>query len=146
MLLRLAFYVVVAFVVWALVGAIVARLRPRLRAVRRPAAPAAGAHDWERRTRQLYRAWKHVPTPGEDREAIVAWLSSHDGVEAYMEPRTVMSALSVVLVDGQGDWKRFELADDSFVRALASEHRLPVFDAGRVGYPPRMRRRPPAAD
>ena len=90
-------------------------------------------------TRQL----KGVPRQAEDRDAIVAFVSSRSGVEAYFEPRTVMHPLSVVLVAGDGEWKRFELADDRFVRELASERRLPVFDASRTGYPDRMRRRTP---
>jgi hypothetical protein len=47
-----------------------------------------------------------------------------------------------VFVAGDGEWKRFELGDDRFVRELASQRRMPVFDASRTGYPERMRRRP----
>jgi hypothetical protein len=57
-----------------------------------------------------------------------------------MEPQTAMSRLSVVLVAEDGEWRRFELADDSFVRELSRTRSLPVFDAMRTGYPERMRR------
>jgi hypothetical protein len=105
----------------------------------RPARP--GGYDWDRRTHQLYRAWKRVPGPDENRDAIVAFLDAHGGVEAFVEPRTVMHPLSVVLVDADGQWGRFELKEDAFLRDLARERHVPVFDASRVGYPPRMRRR-----
>lgn len=39
------------------------------------------------------------------------FLNSHEGVEAYVEPKTVVSPKSVVLIDGAGEWRRFELID-----------------------------------
>jgi hypothetical protein len=104
----------------------------------RPARP--GGYDWDRPTHQLYRAWKRVPGPDENRDAIMSFLDAHTGVEAFVEPRTVMHPLSVVLVDADGRWARFELKEDVFLRGLASERAVPVFDASRVGYPSRMRR------
>jgi hypothetical protein len=112
---------------------------PNPLAAPKPARP--GGYDWDRRTHQLYRAWKHVPGPDENRDAILAFLDAHTGVEAFVEPRTVMHPLSVVLVDGEGQWTRFELKEDAFLRELARDRRVPVFDASRVGYPDRMRRR-----
>jgi hypothetical protein len=110
----------------------------------KPARP--GGYDWDRRTHQLYRAWKRVPGPDEHRDGIVSFLDAHTGVEAFVEPRTVMHPLSVVLVDAEGRWGRFELKEDVFLRELARERGVPVFDASRVGYPPRMRRRRAEAD
>jgi hypothetical protein len=100
-------------------------------------------YEWEPVTDRYRRQLKGVPRQAEDRDAILAFISSRDGVEAYIEPRTVMHPLSVVFVAGDGEWKRFELGDDRFVRELASQRRIPVFDASRTGYPERMRRRPP---
>ena len=104
------------------------------------AKPDPAGYDWERKTNQIRRRVKAVAVPGEHREAIQAFISSRRGVEAYMEPRTMMSPLSVVLVAHDGEWTRFPLADDSFIRSLAGSQGLPVFDAGKVGYPERMRR------
>src|SRR5207248_8594251 len=75
-------------------------------------------------------------------------LESRQGVEAYVEPKTVMHPLSAVLVAGDGEHKRFELSDDSYLRELIGTHNLKVFDAARLGYPTRMReylRRPPGS-
>jgi hypothetical protein len=84
---------------------------------------------------------KSVPGPTEYRDQIAEWLNLHEGVEAYVEPKTVMHPLSVVLVDGDGLAKRFELREDAILRELAKTRHLPVFDATKVGYPERMRRR-----
>jgi hypothetical protein len=99
-----------------------------------------GAYDWDRRTDQLARGLKGINGPTAQRADIVGWLDSHTGVEAYVEPKTVVSPLSVVFVDGRGEWRRFELAEDRFLKELARERRIPVKDATKVGYPPRMRR------
>jgi hypothetical protein len=110
--------------------------RPRLRPPK-----GAGAPDWEPRSRQVARKVKGVvPEASADRDAIVAFIDSREGVEAFMEPKTAMFPLSVVLVAEDGEWKRFALPDDSTMRDLARTKDLAVYDATRVGYPERMRR------
>jgi hypothetical protein len=99
----------------------------------------AGRYDWEARRERYSRRLKRVPRNPEDRDGMLAFLDTHRGVEAYMEPRTVAHPLSVVLVADDGEYRRFELADDEYIRQLASTKSLPVLDAGRVGYPQRMR-------
>jgi len=102
-------------------------------------------YEWEPVTDRYSRRARGVARSPEDHDGILAFLDSRSGVEAYMEPKTVMHPLSVLLVAGDGESRRFELADDSFVRELARTRSLPVFDAGLTGYPKRMRtyRRPP---
>ncbi len=119
--------------------------RPRLPRVRTREPRIKPTYEYEPVTDRLQRRVKGVQLPPEDRKAILNFLASHTGVEAYVEPKTVMHPLSVVLVDGEGEWKRFELADDAFVKDLAKSRGVPVFDAARTGYPPRMRRQRPAA-
>ena len=98
-----------------------------------------GRYEFEPVSWKVSRRLKGVQGPPEDREGIVAFVESRTGVEAYVEPKTVMHNLSVVLVAGDGEHKRFELADDAFVRQLQATHNLRVLDAARVGYPQRMR-------
>ena len=141
-MIRLVFYVfVIAVVVLAIRVALDAgrAAAGSVRARRRSAEPT-GSREWDRRTDQVKRQLKHVPAPDEPREEMVAWVASHTGVEAYVEPKTMMSPLSVVFIDADGAWKRFPLAEDRFLRALAKERGIQVFDASRTGYPPRMRR------
>ena len=115
-----------------------AEKRGRLRA---PRPARSGGHEWDKRRDQLYRQVKGLGGPEEHRDKIVAFLEAHRGVEAYVEPKTVMHPLSVLLVDADGEAKRFELREDALLRELAKTRGLPVFDATRVGYPERMRRR-----
>jgi hypothetical protein len=133
-----------------LVIAAVQFLAPRAKAVaerrrrtRIPGAGRPGSYEWDRRLDQAARHLKRVPGPAEYRDEIAEWLSVHEGVEAYVEPKTVMHPLSVVFVDGEGVAKRFELREDAYLRELAKERGIRVFDASRVGYPERMRRRRP---
>lgn len=67
------------------------------------------------------------------------FVKTRTGVEAYVEPRTLDQALSVVLVAADGEWQRFHLPDDRFLRKLSDKLRMPIYDAGRVGYPKRMK-------
>jgi hypothetical protein len=118
------------------VGAAAARRRRSIA----PGGSRPGAYEWDRRTDQARRQLQRVSGPTEYRDEIAEWIAAHDGVEAYVEPKTVMHPLSVVLVDGRGASRRFELREDTYLRELARERGLRVFDAGRVGYPERMRR------
>jgi hypothetical protein len=115
---------------------VVGRVAPALA----PPPKRPAAYDWDRRTHQAYRKFKGIEGATEQRDQIVAFLDTHEGVEAYVEPRTVMHPLSVVLVDGDGAWRRFELAEDTYLRELARTRNIKIIDAMRFGYPKRMRR------
>jgi len=141
--LGLALVVVVALAVFQLVTPWLRRKADKV-GLGTPRPTPAGAHEWDRRRDQLYRSVKGVGGPEEARDDIIAFLDAHQGVEAYVEPKTVMHPLSVLMVDGDGMAKRFALREDAILRELAKTRHLPVFDATKVGYPPRMRRtRPP---
>ena len=140
--------VVALFLVALLVIAVIQFVSPWLRRaaekrgrLRAPRPARSGGHEWDKRRDQLYRQVKGLGGPEEHRDKILSFLDAHRGVEAYMEPKTVMHPLSVLLVDAEGEAKRFELREDALLRELAKTRGIPVFDATRVGYPERMRRR-----
>lgn len=140
--------VVVVAVGVILAIALVQLVTPRVRLAMRksgrlggPRPARRGGYEWDRRRDQLYRSVKGIGGVEVSRDEILRFLDSHRGVEAYVEPKTVMHPLSVVLVDVEGEAKRFHLEEDALLRELARTHALPVFDATRVGYPERMRRR-----
>ena len=117
----------------------------RAAAARRPSRrgrPRTGGYEFEARGDQAKRRLKGIAGPAERRDEIVEFLNMHEGVEAYVEPKTVVSTKSVVLVDGAGEWRRFELREDAYLRRLSAERGLPIFDAALTGYPSRMRRHP----
>ena len=113
----------------------------RFRKLGRMARPqrGPGRYEFEPVSWKVSRRLKGVQGPAEDREGILAFIESHTGVEAYVEPKTVMHPLSVVLVAGDGEHERFVLSDDAYLRELTGTHDLKVLDAARVGYPARMR-------
>ena len=65
--------------------------------------------------------------------------SRGQGVEAYLEPRTAVTETTIVLVAGDGEWTRRRVPGESGARDFAKKHAIPVYDAGIVGYPQRMR-------
>ena len=65
--------------------------RPGRRGSRRP-----GGYRFEDRSDQARRRLKGVAGPVERRDEIVEFLDTHEGVEAYVEPKTVVSPKSVV--------------------------------------------------
>jgi len=112
----------------------------RLKAWLRKPPARQGQYEWDPVRHQVSRRLKGVRIPEGERDGIIAFIESREGVEAYVEPRTVVSPLSVVLVAKDGEWRRFQVGEDIMLRELAAARGLRVFDASRVGYPERMRR------
>jgi hypothetical protein len=67
------------------------------------------------------------------------WAAVRTGVEAYVEPQTNFSDLTVVLVARDGEWTRRRVGGASGARRLGEQLAIPVYDVQRVGYPQRMR-------
>lgn len=141
MILDLVIAIVIVMLVATLLRTVVGVLT-RAQVVRRSRGGPSRKprYEWEPRYDRYYRRAKGVQLPSEDRAGMVDFIETRRGVEAYIEPKTVMHHLSVVLVAEDGEWRRFELGDDAFVREVARERRLPVLDAARTGYPERMRK------
>ncbi|GAB2511967.1 oxidoreductase [Nocardia heshunensis] len=74
----------------------------------------------------------------EDMQHLVTWTRSHYGVEAFVEPRTTVSDVSVILVAHDGAWTR-RVVGERGAQRLSSTLGIPVYDARRVGYPQRLR-------
>jgi hypothetical protein len=92
----------------------------------------------KRRTFRFFRK-READLSGEDRRAMEQFIKTRRGVEAYIEPRTLSQPLSVALVAADGEWLRFSLPEEGSFRRFAGKHAMPVYDAGLVGYPKRMR-------
>lgn len=133
-IVALGVVLLLGFVGWTLVNLVRGLARD---ARRRKVKP--GSYEFDSRYNKVARKVKGVRGPDEDHEGILAFIETRIGVEAYLEPKTLAHPLSVVLVAIDGEWKRFELAEDSFIQHLAREKGLPTYDAARVGYPQRMR-------
>jgi hypothetical protein len=76
---------------------------------------------------------------GADRDHLVRFVRAHPGVEAYVEPRTTVTEATLVLVAPSGEWTRRRVPGPEKAAALMRKHNVPLYDAAKVGYPPRMR-------
>ncbi len=74
-----------------------------------------------------------------DREYLVAWATSHEGVEGFVEPENSFNAVTIVLVDKDGHWTRRAPGGPRGAARVGREAAIPVYDVTKVGYPQRMR-------
>ena len=74
-----------------------------------------------------------------DQDHLLAFVRGKSGVEAYLEPRTTVTDTTVVLVADTGEWTRRRVESEDAAHSFAKKHAIPIYDAGRIGYPQRMR-------
>lgn len=67
------------------------------------------------------------------------WVADHEGVEAFVEPKTTVTEVTVCLVAADGEWTRRRTGGDKGARKLSGQLKIPVYDVQKVGYPQRMR-------
>jgi hypothetical protein len=77
--------------------------------------------------------------PAADQRYLREWAAARTGVEAYVEPQTNFTEVTVVLVANDGEWTRRRVGGASGARRLGEQLGIPVYDVQRVGYPQRMR-------
>ncbi|WP_134324435.1 oxidoreductase [Cumulibacter soli] len=73
-----------------------------------------------------------------DIEHLREFARSRRSVEAYVEPRTNVTQMSVLLVAADGEWTRRRTTEKA-AKQLAADLKIPVYDVQRTGYPQRMR-------
>ena len=61
------------------------------------------------------------------------------GVEAYVEPETNVTAMTMVLIAYDGEWTRRIVGTPRQAAKLAGRLGVPIYDVAAVGYPARMR-------
>ncbi len=74
-----------------------------------------------------------------DADHLADFADTRTGVEAYLEPRTAVTAHTVVLVAADGEWTRRRIADPAAAASFARKRGLPLYEVEKVGYPQRMR-------
>ncbi|CAN3129704.1 oxidoreductase [Mycobacterium sp. smrl_JER01] len=91
------------------------------------------------RFRGRRRTGKAASDPAADLRYLQAWVAEHHGVEAFVEPKTTVTEVTVVLVAADGEWTRRKAGGDAGARRLSDRLKIPVYDVQKVGYPQRMR-------
>jgi hypothetical protein len=78
--------------------------------------------------------------PGDDVAAhLTGFATSRRGVEGFVEPETLQTPTTLVLVATDGEWTRRRIGSPRAAYDLCSRLGVPVYDVAAVGYPPRMR-------
>jgi hypothetical protein len=70
---------------------------------------------------------------------LTAFAGSRAGVEGFVEPQTLTTATTLVLVAGDGEWTRRRVSSAKAAFDLGRKLGLPVYDVAATGYPARMR-------
>ena len=84
-----------------------------------------------------------APSTRDARKATVAHLTdfvrTRVGVEAYVEPATNVTPVTLMLIATTGEWTRRRVPHERAVHEVARDLGIPVYDVQRTGYPQRMR-------
>lgn len=90
--------------------------------------------------RDLFRRGRpRVAADPADLEHLRRWCVTRIGIEAFLEPETLVSVPGLCLVAFDGEWTRRPVGDVATARRVAGELDVPLFDVLETGYPQRMR-------
>ncbi|GAB7007749.1 hypothetical protein JCM18899A_52240 [Nocardioides sp. AN3] len=67
------------------------------------------------------------------------FIASRRGVEGFVEPRTAVSDVTLLLVAYDGEWTRRRVPSAQWAHRFCNDHMTPSYDAAVVGIPQRMR-------
>ena len=65
--------------------------------------------------------------------------AARKGVEGFVEPRTAVSDVTLLLVAHDGEWTRRRVPSVEWAHKFCNKHQVPSYDAAVVGIPQRMR-------
>jgi hypothetical protein len=99
---------------------------------------------------RMGRLLRRGPKPGQprvrrgqmdpaDEAHLVEFLATRHGVEGFVEPRTAVSDVTLVIVAHDGEWTRRRVPSAAWAHDFANTHGIASYDAAVVGYPQRMR-------
>ena len=74
-----------------------------------------------------------------DEQHLLDFVAGHRGVEGFVEPRTAVSDVTLLLVAHDGEWTRRRVPSVEWAHKFANRHQVPSYDAAVVGVPQRMR-------
>ncbi len=74
-----------------------------------------------------------------DADHLRTWATARRGVEGFVEPRTAVSDVTILLVAHDGEWTRRRVPSVEWAHEFANRLGIPSYDAAVVGIPQRMR-------
>jgi hypothetical protein len=75
----------------------------------------------------------------DDEEHLAAFVASREGVEGYVEPRTAMSDVTLLLVAWDGEYTRRRVPSADWAYKFCRKRGIRAYEAGVVGIPQHMR-------
>jgi len=79
------------------------------------------------------------PADSADEAHLHTFATTRTGVEGFVEPRTAVTDVTILLVAHDGEWTRRRVPSVEWAHRFANSHGIPSYDAAVVGYPARMR-------
>ena len=76
---------------------------------------------------------------GADVEHLTGWVWERRGVDGFVEPRTSVSDVTLLLVAHDGEWTRRRVPSVKWAHEFCNRFQIPSYDAAVVGVPQRMR-------
>ncbi|MFC7496325.1 MULTISPECIES: hypothetical protein [unclassified Nocardioides] len=70
---------------------------------------------------------------------LFTWVVERRGVEGFVEPRTAVSDVTLLLVAHDGEWTRRRVPSAKWAHDFCNKQQIPSYDAAVVGIPQRMR-------
>ncbi len=74
-----------------------------------------------------------------DQRHLQEFIRTRRGVEGFVEPRTTVTEVTLLLVAHDGEWTRRRVPSVKWAHEFANRNGVPSYDAGLVGIPSRMR-------
>ena len=74
-----------------------------------------------------------------DEQHLREFVASRRGVEGFVEPRTAVSDVTLLLVAHDGEWTRRRVPSVDWAHKFCNTYQVPSYDAAVVGVPQRMR-------
>jgi hypothetical protein len=74
-----------------------------------------------------------------DQDHLLQFIRTRKGVEGFVEPRTTVTDVTLLLVAHDGEWTRRRVSSVEWAHKFANRNGVPSYDAGLVGIPDRMR-------
>jgi hypothetical protein len=96
---------------------------------------------WSRRrtSSRRSRSWRFQPVDDVVVAHLTEFVRTHRGVEAFIEPQTVVTEPTLLLIAYDGQWTRRRVPSPEWARSFVNHLQIPGYDAAVVGYPQRMR-------
>ena len=66
-------------------------------------------------------------------------MAERQGIEGFVEPRTAVSDVTLLLVAIDGEWTRRRVPRSNWAHEFCNQNQIPSYDAAVVGIPQRMR-------